>query len=71
MPAYEGRSGKEAINCLSEGSVCGVQKPASVIHMDVALASESRHNRSNAPSNKSPLVDEERMRSGHWLRLVL
>jgi len=25
----------------------------------------------NASSSQSPLVDEERMRSGHWLRLVV
>ena len=35
------------------------------------LTSDSQHKRSNAPSTKSPLVDEERMRPGQWLEFVL
>jgi len=31
------------------------------------LTSEGRHKGSNAPSSRSPVVDEERMRPGHWL----
>ena len=34
------------------------------------MVSESQHNGSNAPSIRSPVVDEERMRPGHWLGLV-
>ena len=35
------------------------------------MVSESQHNGSNAPSIRSPVVDEERMTSGHWFGLVL
>jgi len=31
------------------------------------LASESRHQGSNAPTIGSPVVDEERIRPSHWL----
>jgi len=37
----------------------------------LVLASESRHKGCNAPSIRSPVVDEERMRPGHWLGSVL
>jgi len=37
----------------------------------VILASDSQHKGSNACSIKSPVVDEERMRQGHWLELIL
>ena len=35
------------------------------------LVLESRHKGNSAPSVRSPSVDEERMRPGHWLGLVL
>jgi len=35
------------------------------------LASENWHEGSNAPSVRSPVMDEERMRPDHWLGLVL
>jgi len=34
------------------------------------LASENWHEGSNTPSVRSPVMDEERMRPGHWLGLV-
>jgi len=37
----------------------------------VILAPESHHKGSNAPSAKSPDVDQGRMRPGHWLRSML
>jgi len=36
----------------------------------LALSLESRHEGSSAPSTRSPVVGEERMRPGHWLGLV-
>ena len=41
--------------------------------MPMILALDSRHKGSNAPSVsvRNPAVDEERMRPGHWLGLVL
>jgi len=37
----------------------------------MVLASETRHKGSNAPSVRSSVMDEERMRPGHWLGLKL
>ena len=42
-----------------------------VISVDKVLASENWLKGSHIPSIWSPLVDEERMRPGHWLRLVI
>jgi len=40
-------------------------------YIQLVQALESRWKRSSVPSIRSPLVDEERMRPGHWLRPVL
>jgi len=37
----------------------------------LVLPSQSQHKGSSAPSISSAVVDEERMRPGHWLWLVL
>jgi len=36
----------------------------------VVLPLENRRKGSNAPSISSPIMDEERMRPGHWLGLI-
>jgi len=44
---------------------------SSLMSILMLLASESRRKGRNAPSVRSAVVDEERMRPGHWLWLVL
>jgi len=41
------------------------------IQITVTVTLESQHKGSSAPSARSPVVDEERMRPGHWLESVL
>jgi len=50
--------------------VCFVAVALSSVHW-VILASESGHKGSNASSISSPVVEEGRLRPGHWLELVL
>jgi len=47
--------------------LCGLMK----YHWHWTLVLGSQHERSNALSITSPVVDEERMRSDQWLGLVL
>ena len=63
MPAYPGCPGKEAIKRVS---ACLFAKSVSRV-----LALESRCKCSNSTSLKTPVVDEERMRPGHWFMSVL
>ena len=42
-----------------------------ILTSNLVLAPDRQHKGSNAFSIRTPVVDEERMRPGHWLRTVL